>query len=267
MTWSWGHLARRGLHAAREQDTRTVTAYAIGRLIRAVGGRPLHYIQKPTLLDFHEISESTTQPSVMAAALGCPETDYWGYVSEFEVRLDKASASGAVPLRYPDLCRSELNTQSVLYALVRAHRPLVALETGIADGFSSFAILSALDENDAGHLYSLDVRSDVGTVVPSGLRGRWTIHVVDLRELERSTKQTLAALADVGFYYHDSGHSYLWQAFEYAAVAPKMTAGGIFLSDDADWSYAFIDHCQAGGLNPVVMLDRRKVIGGYVTPA
>ena len=220
------------------------------------------------LLDFDNMNGTTTDPAIMATALGCPEADFPSYVSEFESEMDKAQqASAPVSLRFPDGCRSELNTQCVLYALIRAHRPNVVLETGVADGFSSFAILSALEANGEGHLHSLDIRDDVGTMVPSQLRSRWTIHIVNDQALERSMKEILTTLPGIDFYYHDSGHSYLWQAFEYAAVEPKMTGGGIFLSDDVDWSYAFIDHCKARYRKPALMIDRRKVIGGYIVNA
>lgn len=133
----------------------------------------------------------------------------------------------------------------------------------MADGFSSLAILLALEANDQGHLHSVDISHDVGTLVPIELRDRWTIHINE-RGLERGMKEIVAILPDVNFYYHDSGHSYLWQAFEYGIVAPRMAGGGIFLSDDVDWSYAFIDHCKYKEKRPTFMVDGRKVVGGYV---
>jgi predicted O-methyltransferase YrrM len=237
--------------------------FAMGRVLNAIGGKALHYTQRPTLLDFAELSDTTTDPAIMAAALGCPEPDFTRYLKEFEESVNAAQQDLA-SLRFPDACRSELDTQRVLYSLIRAHRPTVVLETGVADGFSSFAILSALEANGEGHLHSIDIRSDVGVLVPRQLEGRWTLHVIDDQELERSTKETLSAMPSIDFYYHDSGHSYLWQAFEYATVARKMTGGGVFLSDDIDWSYAFIDHCTTIRQKPTLMLDKRKVIGGYI---
>ena len=262
----WGFLARRSFHAVREQGPRRVAMIAMGRALNAVGGKALHYAQRPTVLDFAELSDTTTDPSIMAAALGCPEPDFARYLQEFEEDFNEAHQDLA-SLRFPYACRSELNTQRVLYSLIRAHKPSVALETGVADGFSSFAILSALEANGGGHLHSIDIRSDVGVLVPRHLEGRWTLHVIDDQEQERSTKKTLSTMPGIDFYYHDSGHSYLWQAFEYATVVLKMTGGGVFLSDDVDWSYAFIDHCETRREKPTLMLDRRKLIGGYIVSA
>lgn len=267
MTGSRMQLAGRVAHAVREQDPRRVAMFALGRVLTAVGGRPLRYAQRPTLVDFDEISDATTDPSIMAASLGCPEADFDSYLSEFESEINEAEqASASVSLRFPTACRSELNTQRVLYIVIRAHKPHVVLETGVADGFSSFAILSALQANGEGHLHSVDIRDDVGTLVPRQLRGRWTIHINN-QGLERGMKEIVASLPGIDFYYHDSGHSYLWQAFEYATVRAKMTGGGVFLSDDVDSSYAFIDHCKANDQRPALMHEGRKVIGGYVIPA
>jgi cephalosporin hydroxylase len=45
----------------------------------------------------------------------------------------------------------------LLYALVRARRPQIVIETGVAKGASSAFILLAMRENRWGHLYSIDL--------------------------------------------------------------------------------------------------------------
>lgn len=44
----------------------------------------------------------------------------------------------------------------LLYALVRKYRPQTVVETGVYHGVATTSLLLALDENDAGRLYSLD---------------------------------------------------------------------------------------------------------------
>ncbi|AGN00039.1 hypothetical protein L593_00420 [Salinarchaeum sp. Harcht-Bsk1] len=72
--------------------------------------------------------------------------------------------------RIVDICRSaaeELSTDGSiydahmdecarLYALVREYEPTTIVETGVYHGVSTASLLLALDENDAGTLYSLD---------------------------------------------------------------------------------------------------------------
>ena len=70
----------------------------------------------------------------------------------------------------------------LLYFLTRSIRPRTVVETGVAAGFSSNAILSALKENGGGHLYSSDFpyfriedpEKYIGFVVDEELKGNWT---------------------------------------------------------------------------------------------
>ena len=71
-----------------------------------------------------------------------------------------------------------------LYFLIKDLKPDIVVETGVSDGMSSFIILSALNENGKGKLYSIDL-ADVGMpklygkepgwIVDEELRKRWTL--------------------------------------------------------------------------------------------
>jgi len=56
----------------------------------------------------------------------------------------------------------------LLYAMVRALKPEVVVETGVANGVSSSFILKALDRNSRGRLYSIDLHYREGVSVPIG---------------------------------------------------------------------------------------------------
>ncbi|MEM4483260.1 MAG: hypothetical protein QXS19_05035 [Candidatus Methanomethylicia archaeon] len=45
----------------------------------------------------------------------------------------------------------------LLYCLIRLIRPAIVVETGVASGIFSLSILQALNCNDYGHLYSIDL--------------------------------------------------------------------------------------------------------------
>src|SRR5215212_1124160 len=49
-----------------------------------------------------------------------------------------------------------------LYAVLRQLRPEVAVETGVANGFSTAFALLALERNGTGHLHSVDLPREVG---------------------------------------------------------------------------------------------------------
>lgn len=45
----------------------------------------------------------------------------------------------------------------ILYTIVRAYKPEIVVETGVAHGVTSAFMLCAMHENNKGHLYSIDL--------------------------------------------------------------------------------------------------------------
>lgn len=145
-----------------------------------------------------------------------------------------------------------------LYVVVRAVKPRVVVETGVASGYSSAHILRALAANGAGALHSIDLPNaqpgselppgrGSGWLVPAALRARWTLHLGDARTL---LPAVLAALERVDLFVHDSDHSYGHMTFEYAQALPRLADGGLLLSDDVHLHPAWDDFCAQHGLRP-----------------
>jgi predicted O-methyltransferase YrrM len=174
-----------------------------------------------------------------------------------EIRQRYARLSGAYPQHYS----LEEGSSFLVYALVRLLRPSVILETGVANGHSSFYILSALLANGHGLLHSIDRSPQVGGLLSGREHRIWRLHVLKLSDLKRSFLQILEALPPVDCFLHDSDHSYPWQSFELNAVMKKLTPEAVLAFDDCDSCFAFIDHCQALGVRPVVLVEKRKVFG------
>jgi predicted O-methyltransferase YrrM len=151
----------------------------------------------------------------------------------------------------------------MLYALVRLTKPEIVVETGVASGRSSWAILTAMAVNQKGRLYSIDLPKhysgrkpksyltkegrqelcgflpegkDPGWLVPERLRSRWTLI---LRESKNELPKLVEKLEKIDIFYHDSEHSYENMKFEYETVWPKIFEGGLLLSDDVNWNNAF----------------------------
>ncbi|MDE1822375.1 MAG: class I SAM-dependent methyltransferase [Euryarchaeota archaeon] len=152
-----------------------------------------------------------------------------------------------------------------LYAIVRAMRPRLVVETGVDQGNSSSAILRALDRNETGRLVSIDRpfdtplngdgrvdlsgRGRVGAEVPPGLRRRWTLIAGDAKaHLERVLKSE----GPVDIFFHDSDHSYNHQSWEYEMAWPYIRPGGLLLSDDVDWTTAFKNFSTRRGIQPYI---------------
>jgi predicted O-methyltransferase YrrM len=156
----------------------------------------------------------------------------------------------------------------LLYAIVRMQKPEHVIETGVASGRSSTAILTALAENGNGMLHSIDLPQfyegenpeqyttsegnqeltgfvpkgkQPGWLIPDALRSRWELILGDSNE---ELPKLFARIPAVDLYYHDGDHSYPTMHFEFEEAWKRLTATGILLSDDIDWNSAwkeFID--------------------------
>ncbi len=137
-----------------------------------------------------------------------------------------------------------------LYVLCRLLKPGAVVETGVADGFSSAFILYALEANQKGKLYSIDLPNQegqeikggrqAGWLVPDNLKVRWELTLGDSRK-------ELPALCDklknIDIFYHDSDHSYESMAFEFNTVITYVNKNGLIVSDDITDNSAFDDFC------------------------
>jgi hypothetical protein len=147
---------------------------------------------------------------------------------------------------------------AALYVVVRAIKPRVIVETGVASGLSSAHILRALAANGAGTLHSIDLPNvqpgsvlpegrTSGWIVPASLRGPWKLRLGDAREL---LPALLGALGQVDLFLHDSDHSYENMVFEFEQAFPRLAPGGLLMSDDTHLHTAWDDFCAKHGLRP-----------------
>jgi Methyltransferase domain len=147
-----------------------------------------------------------------------------------------------------------------LYAMLRKVRPGVAVETGVANGFSTAFSLLALQANAEGHLHSIDLPREVGReyepgtfyegegragippgsepgwLIPSELKERWTLI---LGRSQEELPPLLQRLGTVDSFMHDSEHSFDCMWFEFNAAWPHLRPGGLLLSDDVNSTPAF----------------------------
>lgn len=128
------------------------------------------------------------------------------------------------------LCRA-------VWCVVLHTRPQVVVETGVARGVTSRIVLEALQRNDLGHLWSIDLpfpfdhrlHAQTGVAVTDECRARWSY-------LEGSSRERLPKLvAEVGHvevFIHDSLHTAKNTVFEMEQVARAIPPGGVLLVDD-----------------------------------
>jgi predicted O-methyltransferase YrrM len=139
-----------------------------------------------------------------------------------------------------------------IYVIIRVLKPNIIVETGVANGASSFYILLALKRNKKGHLFSIDFpnldptaiipqNKEVGWLVPQVLRDRWTLI---FGKIEEKLPKLLEELGSIDIFYHDSLHTYEHMMFEYKLAWGKLNKGGLLISDNIDLNNAFKDFCK-----------------------
>jgi predicted O-methyltransferase YrrM len=247
----------------RAKIAQTRDKFALGRVL----DRPhliwgvLEQHSPPRLLDLHKAAVASHDEAIDLAADLLPDLPgslLLEYQAEYDViaaRIERRAA--AVDARYPEYFTVEAQMSRFLYTLVRAVNPKVVLETGVADGRSTAIILAAMEANGSGRLHSVEISSEVGTLVED--RSRWELHVLDpaTADFERLVEE----LGDLDVFLHDGDHSYAAQTREYEAVWPRLRESGFLVSDDVEFSWAFLRFCTRHELEPYLLSERRKAVG------
>jgi len=151
---------------------------------------------------------------------------------------------------------------AVMYACLRALKPDTVVEVGVANGVSSAYILSALDENGGGELFSIDQPmyesehegewkdtaggwipqgKDVGWVVPEHLHSRWDLRtgdVFDILPAELNSGLAFDALVYDGPKLYPDRMKLLQLARRHALD------DALFICDDLAWNSSLHDFCN-----------------------
>lgn len=150
----------------------------------------------------------------------------------------------------------------VMYAIVRLIRPHIIIETGVHEGWSAWFTLLALEHNNHGILHSVDLpNQDVelipgdghhqreflpegkepGWRVPEYLRGRWTLHLGNAKDI---LPTLLPTVNPIDIFVHDSLHTHDHMLFEYRSAWPFLRNGGLLIADDIDLNSSLSDFAQ-----------------------
>jgi predicted O-methyltransferase YrrM len=202
-----------------------------------------------SLLDHREYF--VHEAEAVAAVTGHSKAEYRAVLDELWSPLDDDPASQPTFGGRPSLIR-------IAAGSVRLISPKTVVETGVAQGVTTAAILHALELNGNGHLHSIDLPalhedagSFVGRLVPSELRSRWMLELGPSRKL---LPRLVARLGQLDVFLHDAEHSYRSQLAEYRVAWPHIRPGGILLSDDVG-NPAFIEFAEIVGARPYLVGD------------
>ena len=115
--------------------------------------------------------------------------------------------------------------QALLYALVRGTEAQLVYEIGVRNGYSTRAILEALDKT-GGRLISCDVADCELAIQDHDLRARWSFYQTDSKRFASA----LAVPADV--IYIDGSHEYADVRADVIGMWPLLKVGGVMILHD-----------------------------------
>lgn len=121
----------------------------------------------------------------------------------------------------------------ITYLLLREFRPEHVVEIGTFHGWSTTWILSALRDNEMGHLHSFDIVDNVVKNVPAELaEGRWTFNKGDIKaNLDKLPEKT-------DYLFVDAAHGAAFGRWYVENLFPLMP-GGIPVSVHDVFHYRF----------------------------
>jgi predicted O-methyltransferase YrrM len=187
------------------------------------------------------------------------------FKNSLKTKAGSLSRSKELPITIP------LGRRIVWYVLVRIYKPKVIVETGTDKGLGSLVIQLAIEKNQMGTLYTLDIDEYSGSLFDKE----------DLKKIKfliGDSVQNMQKINEIDFFIHDSDHSEEHEKKEIRAVASKLTNNAIVISDNShvtdvlfQWSketnrnFIFIkespkDHWYPGG---GVGISFKSGVGGF----
>lgn len=156
----------------------------------------------------------------------------------------------------------------LLYGYAEYLQATRVLETGVAYGWSSLAILLSLSKRPPARLVSIDrpyplLENDgyVGCVVPEELRRNWTL----LKCADRNgLPKALKILGGLDLCHYDSDKSYDGRMWAYPLLWKALRPGGVFISDDVGDNLAFRDFVHQVDCSAYILRKKDKGFAGVL---
>lgn len=154
----------------------------------------------------------------------------------------------------------------LLYDCVRILKAQNVIETGVAYGWSSLAILKALSQNGSGKLYSVDMpypaknnESYVGIVVPQNLKKNWVL----IRKPDKPgiVEALRKAGGKIDICHYDSDKNWWGRHYAFPILWNSLNSNGLFISDDIQDNLYFFDFVNKNFLNFAIVEFKGKFVG------
>ena len=158
-----------------------------------------------------------------------------GYLKELDedqalrsVLIERTQKS---PDRYSCDVEPRFGRRAGWYALVRATKPRVIVETGVDRGLGTAVLAAALlrnaKEGHPGIVHATDIVADCGHLLTSPYKDCCRILVGDSVELLKQFNQP------VDIFLHDSDHTPAYELSEFKAIEPRLHPKSLVMSDNS----------------------------------
>jgi predicted O-methyltransferase YrrM len=131
------------------------------------------------------------------------------------------------------------------YALVRATKPRVVVETGVDRGLGTAVIAAALkrnaDEGFPGLVYATDIIPECGHLLAEPYKSYCRILIGDSVQSLKCFKES------VDIFLHDSDHRPEYEWAEFVAIEQRLHPGSIVLSDNSQQTSKLLEFAQRIG--------------------
>ncbi|MDC1013722.1 class I SAM-dependent methyltransferase [Gammaproteobacteria bacterium] len=153
----------------------------------------------------------------------------------------------------------------LIYTICEKLKIRNVVETGVAYGWSSAAILKSISKRD-GRLISIDMpmlkQTDydlIGVAIEKNYRKNWELR----REPDRyALPKTISKMKNgIELFHYDSDKSYYGRKWSQEIIWKNLKKGGIFISDDIEDNTAFMEFVTENNLKFSILEFEKKFVG------
>ena len=198
--------------------------------------------------------------SYIAVISGHQVSEIQGYIRELEqddaLRALLQERTLASPDRHNSDVEPRYGRRLGWYALVRATKPRVIVETGVDRGLGTAVIAAALMRNSKegypGLVYATDIIATCGHLFAEPYKSFGRIVLGDSVEMLKKFPEP------VDIFLHDSDHRPEYEWAEFLAIEPRLHAASIVMSDNSQQTSKMFEFAERIGKSFLYFQDQPK---------